>query len=199
MATDPSGVAVAGAKVSIVQSPGFSHYETITDAHGHYQIAGPAAGTYTVTAEESGFRPATSQITVVDGQIAKVDIQLALAGFSANVVVTATSDTFIFGETSGIPIEKVPQSIQILNQTDLLDMNVRSIGDALKAVSSATPGVGRESTYQAFSQKIRGFTAIQMYNGVYQHYYSNVDPSATSNGFPGGANLQEQFFVLRIC
>lgn len=176
---DPSGAAVAGAKVSAIQTPGTLHYETVTDASGHYRIASPAAGTYTVAAQESGFRPATSQVTVVDGSVAKADIQLALAGLSANVVVTATSD--VFGETSGIPIDKVPQSVQVLDQGDLLDMNVRSIGDALKAVPSATPGAGRESTYQAFSQKIRGFTAIQMYNGVYQRYYSNVDPSATSN------------------
>jgi len=178
--TDTTGAVIVGAKVSIVQSSGGPHCEAVTDASGHYQIANPTAGTYTVRAEENGFRPATTQVTVAAGQIAKADLQLVIAGRSENVSVTGTTSD-VFGEKSGIPIEQFPQSIQMVNQEDILEMNAVSIGDILGAVPSATTGPARESTYQGFAFRIRGFTAYPIYNGVYQRYFFNVDPSAIDN------------------
>ncbi len=178
--TDTTGAVIVGAKVSIGQSPGHANYETITNASGHYQIAIPATGTYTVSAEESGFKPATTQVTVVAGELAKVDLQLAVAPRSENVAVTGTASD-VFGEKSGVPIEQFPQSVQVINQEDVQDRNALSLGDILAAVPSATPGPPRESTYQGFAFRIRGFTAYPIYNGVYQRYFFNVDPSALSN------------------
>jgi iron complex outermembrane receptor protein len=97
------------------------------------------------------------------------------------VVVTGSKDEGGFGTKSGIPLSQVPQSIQVIDETEFIDRNIQSIGDILKAVPSATPGASRVSTYQAFSVKTRGFLAEQIYNGVRQRYYWNVDPSATSN------------------
>jgi len=178
--TDTTGAVIVGAKVSIVPSAGRPNYETVTDAHGHYQIANLAGGTYTVGAEENGFRPATSEVTVVAGQVATADLQLTVAGKSENLVVTGTASD-VFGEKSGIPLEQFPQSIQVINQEDILDMNAISLGDIFTAVPSATAGPPRESTYQGFAFRIRGFTAYPIYNGVYQRYFFNVDPSAIDN------------------
>ncbi|MBX9746167.1 MAG: TonB-dependent receptor [Hyphomonadaceae bacterium] len=128
----------------------------------------------------------------------KVFVQTAL--LSASLAVPASSfayaaedsrDTIIvtgrktsggdFGEKSGIPIEQVPQGVQVLSAEDLLEQNVRSIGDALRSVPSANVGTPRTSAYQSFSLEIRGFLADQIRNGVRQRYYEDVDASATSN------------------
>jgi outer membrane receptor for monomeric catechols len=86
-----------------------------------------------------------------------------------------------FGANTGIPLAQMPQSIQVVDQSEFIDRNVQSIADVLKAVPSATVGASRVSTYPAYSMRIRGYLADQMYNGFRQRYYSNIDPSATAN------------------
>ncbi len=104
---------------------------------------------------------------------------------------TAQSETIIvtgrkasggeFGERSGIPLAQVPQGVQVLTADDLVAYNVRSVGDALRAVPSANVGTPRTSAYQSFSLKVRGFLADQMRNGVRQRYYEDVDASSLTN------------------
>lgn len=96
------------------------------------------------------------------------------------IVVTGTKNTE-FGTKSGIPLDQVPQGIQILDDEDLIERGVRSVGDALRAVPSANVGGSRVSRYQSFGLKIRGFVADQMRNGIRQRYYEDVDASALSN------------------
>lgn len=86
-----------------------------------------------------------------------------------------------FGDKSGIPLEQVPQGVQVLSAEDLVEQNVRSIGDALRSVPSANAGAPRTAAYQSFTLEIRGFLADQMRNGVRQRYYEDVDASAISN------------------
>jgi iron complex outermembrane receptor protein len=75
----------------------------------------------------------------------------------------------------------VPQAIQVLDDEELIERGVRSVGDALRAVPSANVGGSRVSRYQSFGLKIRGFVADQMRNGIRQRYYEDVDASALSN------------------
>lgn len=97
------------------------------------------------------------------------------------VIVTGTKISGDFGEKSGIPLAKVPQSVQVLTAEELTDAGVRSVGDALRAVPSASVGNSRVARYQSFSLRVRGFQADQMRNGIRQRYYEDVDPSALSN------------------
>jgi iron complex outermembrane recepter protein len=96
-------------------------------------------------------------------------------------VVVTGSKSGDFGQRSGIAIEQMPQSIQLLEDDELIKRGARSIGDALRAVPSAHVAGSRESRYQGFSLRIRGLTANQMRNGMRQRYYEDVDPSALSN------------------
>lgn len=97
------------------------------------------------------------------------------------IVVGNKSSGGDFGEKSGIPLEQVPQGVQVLNAQDLIEQNARSIGDALRSVPSANVGAARTASYQSFTLEIRGFLADQMRNGVRQRYYEDVDASAISN------------------
>ncbi len=97
------------------------------------------------------------------------------------VVITDTRKTDAFGMRSAIPLERMPQSIQLLDVDAQIERGARSVEDLLRAVPSATVGGSRESRYQSFSLRIRGFSANQMRNGMRQRYYEDVDPSALSN------------------
>ncbi|WP_375404627.1 TonB-dependent receptor [uncultured Sphingomonas sp.] len=97
-----------------------------------------------------------------------------------DIVVTGTK-TGDFGAKSGIPLDRVPQSVQVIEEEELIERGVRSVGDALRAVPSANVGGSRVSRYQSFSLKVRGFLADQMRNGIRQRYYEDVDASALSN------------------
>ncbi len=100
---------------------------------------------------------------------------------SDTIIVTGVKASGGFGERSGIPLDEVPQGVQVLDAEALAERNVRSIGDALRAVPSASVGTPRTSAYQSFSLRIRGFLADQMRNGVRQRYYEDVDASALTN------------------
>lgn len=103
-------------------------------------------------------------------------------GADETIVVTGSKASGgEFGAKSGIPLDKLPQSVQILTSSDLADRGVVSMGDALRAIPSANPGASRTSPYQSFTLKIRGFLADQMRNGVRQRYYEDVDASSLSN------------------
>lgn len=95
------------------------------------------------------------------------------------IIVTGTKTEF--GEKSGIPIEKMAQSVQVISSEDIVKQGASSIGDLLRAVPSANAGYSRVGAYQSFSLKLRGFLADQMRNGIRQRYYEDVDASALSN------------------
>ncbi|MCG2840148.1 TonB-dependent siderophore receptor [Sandaracinobacter sp. RS1-74] len=105
----------------------------------------------------------------------------AAADFAPETIIVTGAQTGEFGAKSAIPLERMPQSVQLLDSQELIDRGVRSMGDALRAVPSANAGGARISRYQSFGLKIRGFAADQMRNGIRQRYYEDVDASALSN------------------
>lgn len=103
------------------------------------------------------------------------------ADFAPETIIVTGAQTGEFGAKSAIPLERMPQSVQLLDSQELIDRGVRSMGEALRAVPSANAGGSRISRYQSFGLKIRGFAADQMRNGIRQRYYEDVDASALSN------------------
>lgn len=97
------------------------------------------------------------------------------------IVVTGTKTDTVFGEKSGIPLSRMPQSVQVISADVIETQGARSVGDLLRNVPSANPGQSRVARYQSFSLKVRGFLADQMRNGVRQRYYEDIDASAMSN------------------
>lgn len=97
------------------------------------------------------------------------------------ILVTGLKGSEDFGLKSGIPIDKVPQSIQVIGADDLIARGATSIGEALRAIPSASVGNSRVARFQSFSLKVRGFLVDQMRNGIRQRYYEDVDASALSN------------------
>ena len=118
-----------------------------------------------------------------DSAVAKTTEEEAvmLDGVEVTGVKSLKPAAVTVGNKSGLALERVPQSVQVLDADDLDERGVRSIGDALRAVPSANIGNPRVARYQSFSLKIRGFLADQQRNGLRQRYFEDVDPSAISN------------------
>src|SRR5205823_895021 len=88
--TDPSGAAVAGAKVTVTdQTKGTS--ETVqTNADGNYSVTHLIPDTYGVRAEAAGFKAFETKNIVVNADTAvRVDGQFQVGGSSETVEVTA--------------------------------------------------------------------------------------------------------------
>jgi len=117
--------------------------------------------------------------SVACSAIAIITPAAAEDGSGSTIIVTGTKTEF--GEKSGVPIEKLPQSVQVISAEDIVEQGATSIGDILRLVPSANPGYSRVGAYQSFSLKLRGFLADQMRNGIRQRYYEDVDASALSN------------------
>lgn len=83
-----------------------------------------------------------------------------------------------FGSKSGILLQELPQSVQLLDVSSLRAEGLLSVGELLRQVPSANAGYSRVGPYQSFSLKIRGFMADQMRNGMRQRYFEDVDASA---------------------
>lgn len=95
------------------------------------------------------------------------------------IIVTGSKSAF--GVKSGIPLDRLPQSVQIITADEIIERGATSIGDVLRAVPSANIGNSRVARFQSFSLNVRGFLVDQMRNGIRQRYYEDVDGSALSN------------------
>ncbi len=89
---DPSGAAIAGAKV-VLRSPdtGLAR-DTVSNQSGLYQIPGLKPGNYGLEAEAPGFRRyAVRTLTVEVDQVARLDITLQVGDLAQEVQVSATA------------------------------------------------------------------------------------------------------------
>lgn len=92
--TDSSGAAVSAAKVTIVNEATQASREIIAGNNGYFVADELSAGTYTVTAERTGFKKTTAKGNAVTaGGRLTVDLRLELGAVTETVTVTATGDT----------------------------------------------------------------------------------------------------------
>jgi hypothetical protein len=128
---DPTGLMVAGAKVTLSNLANGVQSTLVTDVNGNYQFLNVRIGEYKVTAEKSGFKTASAdqfQVTVNAHQ--RVDLQLEVGSASEKVTVAGTAEIL---ETDSSERSVVVASREIVN----LPLNGRSYADLTLLV----PGV----------------------------------------------------------
>src|SRR5687768_2879540 len=74
--TDGTGGALPGVTVRAVHEATGNSFEAVTDERGDYRIAA-RVGTYRLTADLTGFSPVTRSLTLLVGQQAVMDLQMA--------------------------------------------------------------------------------------------------------------------------
>jgi hypothetical protein len=88
--TDPSGAAVPGAKLQILNIDTGISNSALTNERGTYLVSDLQPGSYKVTFAASGFAPAVqSGVSIVQNTIRRVDVQLVLASAGQNITVSA--------------------------------------------------------------------------------------------------------------
>ena len=85
--TDNTGGALPGVTVVAVHEASGNTFEAVTDGSGQFQILG-RVGSYVLTADLPGFTTATESATLLLGQEAVIDMQLAVGGVQETITVT---------------------------------------------------------------------------------------------------------------
>jgi outer membrane receptor protein involved in Fe transport len=88
--SDPSGAAVAGAKVTVTSVQKATTFQTTTNDTGNYTVTHLIPDQYDVRAEAPGFNASESKsIPVYADEAARIDMRLRIGGSSETVVVSA--------------------------------------------------------------------------------------------------------------
>ena len=95
---DASGAVLPGATVEVTGVMGV--VSTTSDTNGAYRFPALDPGNYEVTATLSGFKPASSKVSLAVGQLLKADLALAVGGVTETVMVTAHSSTIDVKQSS---------------------------------------------------------------------------------------------------
>lgn len=128
--TDPSGAAVAQAKVSIENAGTHVSATTTTDGSGLYRFLSLAPGLYKISVEAPGFSTASTKITLETSQNLDVPIALKVGAASETVTVTAENPLVNPAET---------RNQQTLQTLELSAMPLA--GRNLLSLVSIAPGV----------------------------------------------------------
>ncbi|MBV9084286.1 MAG: carboxypeptidase regulatory-like domain-containing protein, partial [Acidobacteriaceae bacterium] len=100
--TDPSGSAVPGAKVHLVNTETGESWHAETEAAGTYFIPLVKPGTYTLTVDANGFKKSTREgVHLETGDEAGIDMRLDLGSVNETVSVTAEAP-LLKSETSAV-------------------------------------------------------------------------------------------------
>src|SRR5690242_20149566 len=89
---DPTGAVVAGASVTITNTDTGAVRKTESNATGGYEIPLLTVGTYSILAEQKGFKRAEqTQVHLDAGQRAKIDLILQVGDVTESVTVTSAA------------------------------------------------------------------------------------------------------------
>lgn len=173
--TDPSGLVVGGATVTIVSKSTGTTITRVTSSAGTYSVIGLLPDRYNVTVESRGFRKSVQNGVNIDvSTTATADFALLTGGETETVEVTASSIELNTTQPQlGTTIEPI-----VVNA---LPNEVSGRGRQIDQLQFLAPG----TTGNTFSHRISGgvdFSQEILYNGVAfpqpetEGYTSNVNP-----------------------
>ena len=133
---DETGGALPGVTIRAVHQASGNSFETVTDSRGDYRM--PArVGAYEITAELAGFAPVKRTVTLLVGQQALVNLQMAVSSVQESVTVTGEAPLLDVTQSSlGGNID--PRQVQELpvNGRDWLNLLVLAPGARVNAVGT---------------------------------------------------------------
>jgi hypothetical protein len=128
--TDPSGAAVADAKITITNKGNGQETTFKTNSSGFYNSGGLIPGDYQVRVEQTGFSTVQLDVTVQVGNTANGNVKLAIGKSSLVVEVTSSAVTVN-------PDQATVQGVLTAQQIDQLPINGRNFLD----LAQLEPGV----------------------------------------------------------
>lgn len=177
---DPSGAAIPNATVTVASpDTGFKRV-LVSNSAGAYTAAALLPGTYSVTAEASGFqRLVQADVTLTVGQTQRIDMQLKVG--------QATQQVTVQGNVPQVQTENASVSHAIIgDQIQKLNLNGRNVYSLLTLVPGSTPlgDWGNGGLILGHS----GAEPSVSFNGV-RSVYGNIELDGGNNSDEGsGAN-----------
>lgn len=129
--SDPSGAAVPGATVTVVQAETDFTRTVTTNRLGEYRVVGIPAGSYTITVEKSGFRKAVKTNQVITQQFsARVDFALEIGASRQTVTVKG-----------GAPLLQTQTPANAVTISDRAITQLPTLGRSYLSTAILSPGV----------------------------------------------------------
>ena len=188
--TDPSGAAVASAKITAKEQGTGLVREAMSDEHGYYVIPSLRPAAYGVSIEASGFSVAKQEVTLLADQSLTLNVQLKL-GMSTEIVTVSSGDTQVDTTTATIA--------QVVEQQRMVELPLNGRNAAqLALLTSGTNNSPSGGADQGFTKTFPGAVTIsangarqnmvsyQLDGGNYVDEYTNVNQP-----FPFPDALQE--------
>jgi outer membrane receptor protein involved in Fe transport len=169
--TDPTGAAIANAKVSLTNAATDLHLTTTTNSSGNYVVKEVPIGTYKLTIEAAGFKTVSNAaVTANAGTISHVDFKMQIGKASEVVEVT--------GEAAAVNTED-SKLATIVSGTQLnnLPLNGRNVFDLMQMSAGAVnvTGVDFENGHQT------------VVNGLREDFNGFLINGVSNKGLSGGA------------
>jgi len=130
---DPSGAAVAGARVSLLSTLAVADTRE-TDTRGRYQFTGLRAGAYRLVANAPGFSSSSAEIQLHAEETRTLDLRLALSAVAQQVVVSASLKSAL--------VQQLGSSVSVITRREIDDQAAQSINEVLRDV----PGLAVEQS-----------------------------------------------------
>src|ERR1700757_3943025 len=162
---DASGAILAGAQVTVTETQTNAETKITSNSAGEYVATELKPGTYTVKAEQTGFRTAIEAAFKLDiNQVVRVDFSLVVGSVQEEVVVTA-AEPLVESETSSIGqvIDESRVHQLPLNGRDFIQLAYLSPGVNMGPASTGSTGNVQQGN---IPEDERGNGSIQV-NGLW--------------------------------
>ena len=169
--TDPTGAAIANAKVTVTNPATDLNLTTTTNSSGNYTVKEVPIGTYRLTAEAAGFKTVSNNdVQANAGTIAHVDFKLQIGKASEVIEVTGAAAAV---NTEDSKLATTVSSTQINN----LPLNGRNVFDLMQLSAGAVnvQGVDFENGHGT------------VVNGVREDFNGFLINGVSNKGLSGGA------------
>ena len=184
---DPTGAAIADAKVTVTNAATELNLTTTTNSSGNYTVKEVLPGVYKITVEAAGFKVTSNNaVTANAGTISHVDFKLQIGKTSEVVEVS--------GEASAVNTDDSKLAITI-NSTQIsnLPLNGRNVYDLMLLAPGAVNIAGvdmEQGNNHGFSGAVVNGVR-EDFNGFLINGVSNKDMSGGANNVPIQDTVQE--------
>ncbi|MGB6692014.1 MAG: carboxypeptidase regulatory-like domain-containing protein [Terracidiphilus sp.] len=145
LVTDPSGAAVAAARVNLLNHATGVAQSTVTTGAGLYSFVSLAPGSYVVTASAKGFESvARDNVGVNVDQVSEINIALRVGNVSETVTVSETTNLV---DTENSTVGQLLDA-QTIDRVPLLTRNVY---DLIQLSAGVTPANGAPNSSSSFA------------------------------------------------
>jgi len=142
MVTDPSGAALAGANVRLLDDNNGVIAQTTTESNGQYTFSGVSVGNYRLEVERQGFQKnMINGLNVTPGEENQFNTQLRLGSNAETVMVTASTPGMLNTESATVAAGKSLRGVANRPHVDSLAINGRNI----YSLAALQPGVAGPS------------------------------------------------------